>query len=247
MDRMRAQSLKHGTRIETETVEAVDLKRRPLSVTAGGREHYARSLIIAAGATAKRLGITGEDRYWQKGMSACAVCDGALPIFRGKPLVVIGGGDTACEEASFLTRFASRVFILHRRDQLRASKAMQKRVMENPKIEIVWNTVATEAVGREFLTGVRTRNARSGDTGLIEASGLFYAIGHQPNTAFLGGQLETDDAGYLVMPVPGSARTKVPGVFACGDVQDKVYRQAVTAAGSGCAAALECERWLAEN
>ena len=247
MDRMRAQSIRYGARIETETVERVDLKGPPFTVVAAGRELQAKSLIIATGATAKRLGIAGEDRYWQKGMSACAVCDGALPVFRNKPLVVIGGGDTACEEASFLTRFGSRVYILHRRDQLRASKAMQKRVMENSKIEIVWNTVAVEAVGKEFLTAVRTKNTKTGDLGMIEASGLFYAIGHEPNTAFLAGQLETDDTGYLVMPKPGSPRTRVPGVFACGDVQDKVYRQAVTAAGSGCAAALECERWLSEN
>lgn len=247
MDRMKAQSIRHGARVETETVERVDLKGPPFTVFAGGREIRTRALIIATGATAKRLGIAGEDKYWQKGMSACAVCDGALPVFRSKPLVVIGGGDTACEEASFLTRFASRVFMLHRRDQLRASRAMQKRVMENPKIEIVWNTVAIEAVGREFLTGVRTRNTRSGEQGMIEASGLFYAIGHEPNTAFLGGQLETDASGYLVMPRPGSTQTRVAGVFACGDVQDRVYRQAVTAAGSGCSAALECERWLAER
>ncbi len=247
MDRMKAQSIRHGARIETETVERVDLKGPPFTVVAGGREFFARSLIIATGATAKRLGIPGEDKYWQKGISACAVCDGALPVFRNKPLVVIGGGDTACEEATYLTRFASRVHMLHRRDELRASKAMQKRVLENPKIEVVWNTVAVEAVGGEFLTAVKTRNTRTNDQGTIEASGLFYAIGHEPNTAFLEGQLETDDSGYLVMPRPGSTRTRVAGVFACGDVQDRVYRQAVTAAGSGCAAALECERWLAEN
>jgi len=247
MDKMRAQSVRYGTRIETETVERVDLKGSPFKVYAGGREYLSKSLIIATGATAKRLGIPGEDRYWQKGMSACAVCDGALPVFRNRPLVVIGGGDTACEEASFLTRFGSRVYILHRRDRLRASKAMQKRVMANPKIEIVWNTVATEAVGKDFLTGVRTRNTQTGQERLIEASGLFYAIGYEPNTLFLEGQLETDETGYLVMPVAGSSRTEIPGVFACGDVQDKVYRQAVTAAGSGCAAALECERWLADS
>jgi thioredoxin reductase (NADPH) len=247
MERMRAQSLRYGARIETETVERVDLSGRPFKVFAAGQELHARSLIIATGATAKRLGVRGEDRYWQKGMSACAVCDGALPVFRNKPLVVVGGGDTACEEASFLTRFGSRVYMLHRRDRLRASNVLQKRVLENPKIEILWNTTVTEAVGKEFLTAVRTRNTRTGEEGLIEASGLFYAIGHQPNTEFLGGQLETDESGYLVMPHPGSPETRIAGVFACGDVQDKIYRQAVTAAGSGCAAALECERWLSDN
>jgi thioredoxin reductase (NADPH) len=247
MDRLKAQSVKYGTRIETETVERVELARRPFKVHAGDRVFETRSLIIATGATAKRLGMPGEDAYWQKGMSACAVCDGALPIFRNKPLVVIGGGDTACEEATFLTHFGSTVIMLHRRGELRASKAMQKRVMENPKIRIMWNTIAIEAVGDAFLTGVRTRNTQTGAEGLVEARGLFYAIGHEPNTAFLQGQLETDETGYLVMPRPGSTATRIPGVFACGDVQDMVYRQAVTAAGSGCAAALECERWLAEQ
>jgi thioredoxin reductase (NADPH) len=180
-------------------------------------------------------------------MSACAVCDGALPIFRDKPLVVIGGGDSAAEEASFLTKFGSTVFLLHRRDELRASKAMQKRVLENEKIQVVWNTVATEVVGEQFLTGVKTKNVKTDEEGLIDVSGLFYAIGHTPNTAFLGGQLETDESGYLVMPEPGSTRTAVAGVFACGDVQDRVYRQAITAAGSGCMAALEAERYLAEQ
>jgi thioredoxin reductase (NADPH) len=247
MDRLKAQSVKYGTRIETETVERVELARRPFKVSAGDRVFESRSLIIATGATAKRLGIPGEDTYWQKGMSACAVCDGALPIFRNKPLVVIGGGDTACEEATFLTHFGSTVIMLHRRGELRASKAMQKRVLANPKIRIMWNTVAIEAVGDVFLTGVRTRNTQTGAEGLVEARGLFYAIGHEPNTAFLQGQLETDETGYLIMPRPGSTATRIPGVFACGDVQDMVYRQAVTAAGSGCAAALECERWLAEQ
>lgn len=246
MIRMREQAVKYGTRIVTETVERVDLSGPPHKVVAAGKEYSARSVVIATGATARRLAIPGEEGYWQKGISACAVCDGALPIFRQKSLVVIGGGDTACEEASFLTKFASKVYMLHRRDELRASKAMQKRVLENPKIEVVWNTVAVEAVGETFLSGVKARNVKTGEERLIEASGLFYAIGHTPNTGFLGGQLATDEVGYLVLPQPGSTGTAVAGVFACGDVQDRVFRQAVTAAGSGCMAALEAERYLSE-
>lgn len=246
MDRMRAQSVRYGTVIQTETVTRVDLSGPPHKVYVDEREFLARAVIIATGATAKRLHIPGEESYWQKGISACAVCDGALPIFRDKPLVVIGGGDTAAEESTFLTKFGSKVYVLHRRDELRASKTMQKRMMDNEKIEVVWNTVATEAVGDKFLTGVRTENTKTGEEGRIEATGLFYAIGHKPNTEFLGGQLETDESGYLVMPYPGSTRTNREGVFAAGDVQDRVYRQAVTAAGSGCMAALEAERYLSE-
>lgn len=245
MDKMRAQSEHYGARIVTETVTSVDLSSRPYKVSVDGRDYYTSSLIVATGATAKRLNLPGEETYWQKGMSACAVCDGALPVFRNQPLVVIGGGDTACEEATFLTKFGSTVYMLVRRDEMRASKAMQNRVNNNPKIKIMWNTVATEVVGEQFLTGVRTRNVKTDEEQLLDARGLFYAIGHDPNTAFLGGQLKTDDTGYLVTK-PDSTVTDVPGVFACGDVKDKVYRQAVTAAGSGCMAALEAERYLGE-
>ncbi len=246
MDKMRAQSVKYGTRIKTETVSSVDLSSRPYKVTVDGTEYQTRSLIIATGATAKRLQLPGEQDYWQKGISACAVCDGALPVFRNQPLVVIGGGDTACEEATFLTKFGSTVIMLVRRDEMRASKAMQNRVNKNEKIQIMWNTVATEAVGEQFLTGVRVKNVKSGEEKLIEARGLFYAIGHEPNTAFLDSQLKMDETGYLITK-PDSTATEVEGVFACGDVKDKVFRQAVTAAGSGCKAALEAERFLGDE
>ena len=174
------------------------------------------------------------------------MCDGALPVFRGKRLVVVGGGDTAAEEATFLTRYASSVTMLVRRDRMRASKAMQQRVFANDKIEVAWNTVLTEVLGDELVAGVGTRNVKSGAAGELQAGGLFFAIGHEPNTAFLAGQLETDATGYLVTPGDSTVTSK-PGVFACGDVQDKVYRQAVTAAGSGCMAAMEAERYLGEH
>ena len=245
MDRMRQQSVNCGARIRTETVDRVDLSARPFVVYSGGSEYPTRTLIIATGATAKRLDLPGEVLYWQKGISACAVCDGALPIYRNRPLVVIGGGDTACEEASYLSKYGSTVTMLVRRDVLRASKAMQHRVFNNPKITIMWNTEAEEAIGSAVLTGVRVRNNATGDEQIIEAGGLFYAIGHQPNTDFLESQLEADDVGYLITE-PDSTRTHVAGVFACGDVRDKVYRQAVTAAGSGCMAAMEAEHFLVD-
>ena len=257
MDRMRGQSVRLGVRIETETVESVDLSGNPKSVVVGTGDsavtYQAHTVIIATGATAKRLHIDGEDELWQKGISACAVCDGALPMYRDNPMVVIGGGDTACEEAAYLSKFGSEIHMLVRRDVLRASKAMQKRILENPKVTVHWNTNAIEAVagepnafGHRFLGAIRTRNNKTGEESEITASGLFYAVGHTPNTAFLGGQLATDDTGYL-KTVPESTATEIPGVFACGDVKDKVYRQAVTAAGSGCMAALEAERWLGEE
>ncbi len=243
MARMRQQSIHCGARIETVTVERVDLRSRPFKIFAGTENVEAKTVIIATGATAKRLNIPGEDKLWQKGISACAVCDGGLPIFRNKILVVIGGGDTACEEALYLTKFAGRLVMLVRRDVLRASKAMQERVRSDKKIEIKWNTNPLEALGDKFLTGIKIRDNKTGEESIVEANGLFYAIGHQPNTAFLKGQLELDDVGYI-KTVPGTTRTSVEGVFACGDVQDRVYRQAVTAAGSGCMAALDVERYL---
>jgi thioredoxin reductase (NADPH) len=243
MELMRAQSARFGTRIETETVESVDFSKRPFTVKTAEREVKAKTVIIATGATAKRLNLPGEDRLWQQGISACAVCDGALPIFRGKPLVVIGGGDTASEEANYLTKFGSKVYVVHRRGELRASKIMAQRLLDNPKVEMVWHSESVEAVGDKFLTGVKVKNVNTGADRLLEAAGLFYAIGHVPNTGFLGGQLKLDETGY-VMTVPGTTQTSVPGVFACGDVQDKVWRQAVTAAGTGCMSALEAERFL---
>ncbi len=245
MERMREQSVKCGTRIETVTVDRVDLRSRPFKVFAGSKTLETKALIIATGATAKRMNVPGEEKLWQKGISACAVCDGALPIFRNKVLAVVGGGDSALEEATFLTKYASKVLLLVRRDALRASKTMQERVFANKKIEILWSTVLLEVIGEKNITGLKVRNLKTNKDHTLEAGGLFYAIGHIPNTAFLGGQLELDETGY-VRTSPGATRTNVEGVFACGDVQDKIYRQAVTAAGSGCMAALEAERYLSE-
>lgn len=247
MDRMRKQSETYGTRILTETIDKADLSEWPYTVyTDGGTAYRAKALIVATGAIAKRMHLPGEETYWQRGISACAVCDGALPIFRDKPLVVIGGGDSACEEGSFLTKFGSSVTILVRRDEMRASKTMQHRVFNNEKINVMWNTVATEVVGDgNVLTGVKVHNKETGEDSTVEAKGLFYAIGHTPNTAFLGDQLKMDETGYLHTE-PTSTRTSLPGVFACGDVQDRVYRQAVTAAGTGCMAALDAEHYLTE-
>jgi thioredoxin reductase (NADPH) len=246
MYRMRAQSEHCGTRIETKTVDRVDFTSSPFKVFVGDRIVLARSIIIATGATAKRLGVPGEDLFWQKGISACAVCDGGLPIFRNKPLVVVGGGDTAAEEACYLSKFASSVILLVRGDAMRASKAMQERVFQNPKITIHWNSELVSAHGDTLLTHVKIINNKTNETSDIPANGTFYAIGHQPNTSFLGGQLALDSSGYIVT-TPGTTHTSIEGVFACGDVQDKVYRQAITAAGTGCMAALEAERWLAEH
>ncbi|KAJ2634152.1 thioredoxin-disulfide reductase [Coemansia sp. RSA 1286] len=249
-DKYREQSTRFGTKIETETITKVDLSSRPFKLWREDAEDQdpdtCDTLIVATGATAKRLHIKGEDEYWQRGMSACAVCDGAAPLFRNKPLVVIGGGDSACEEATFLTKYASHVYIAVRRDVFRASNIMAKRAMNHPKITVLWNTHVTEAKGNgKVLTQVELKDAKTGATRDLDVSGLFYAIGHTPNTAFLGGQLDTDETGYLVVQ-PGTSKTKIPGVFAAGDVQDKHYRQAITAAGSGCMAALDAEKYLEE-
>lgn len=243
MERMRRQSLKCGARIETLTIEKVDLNQQPFKVFAGTSIVETKVLLIATGATAKRMFVPGEERLWQKGISACAVCDGALPIFRNKNLVVVGGGDSAVEEATYLTKFASKVTLLVRRDVLRASKVMQERILSNSKIKILWNTVLLEVVGDTKLTAVKIKNIKTNQESILEGGGLFYAIGHVPNTAFLNGQIELDEAGYIKTK-PGTTQTNINGVFACGDVQDKIYRQAVTAAGSGCMAALDAERFL---
>lgn len=245
MMQMRQQSLNSGAEIQTLTVDSVDLSSKPFKVNVGNDTYTADSLIIATGATAKRMGLKGEAEFWQKGISACAICDGGLPIFRNKKIVVIGGGDAAMEEAIHLTHFASEVVVLVRKDTLRASKAMQERALNNPKITFMRNTEAEEALGDKFLTGVSIFNNKTREKSLIECSGLFYAIGHQPNTAFLNGQLELDETGYIKTQ-PGTAQTSVAGVFAAGDVQDKKYRQAITSAGSGCMAALEAEKYLQE-
>ncbi len=248
MDRFRAQSIRFGTTIHTETVNEVDLSQRPFRYKTDEQEGTADSLIIATGATAKRLEIPGanDGELWQRGISACAVCDGALPAFRDQPLVVIGGGDSAMEEATFLTKYGSKVYIVHRRDELRASKIMQQRALDNPKIEFLWSSAVTQALGKEYLEAVRIKNLKNNEERELEAAGLFFAIGHLPNTSFLNGQLDTDDQGYLITK-SDSTQTKVPGVFAAGDVQDKKWRQAVTAAGTGCMAALEAEAFLAHG
>ncbi len=243
---MREQSINCGTQIYTKTIDSVDLSKRPFKVTGSFGDVFAHTLIIATGATAKRLFLKGEDEYWQKGISACAVCDGGLPIFRDKPLVVIGGGDSAVEEATYLTKFASKVTMLVRKDHLRASKVMQDRALNNEKIDILWNTEAEEVLGEQLMTQITIKNNQTLKSNTIDANGLFYAIGHEPNTAFLNGQLMTDDTGYLI--TKGSSMiTSVPGVFACGDVQDKIYRQAISAAGTGCMAALDAERLLTDE
>jgi thioredoxin reductase (NADPH) len=247
-DRFRAQSVRFGTEIHTETIVEVDLSKRPFRFRSEEREGAAECLIIATGATAKRLPIpgAGDEELWQKGVSACAVCDGALPIFRNKPLVVVGGGDSAMEEATFLTKFASKVYVVHRRDELRASKIMQDRALNNPKIEFLWSHGVTGALGSDFLERVEVTDLKTNTPREVEAAGLFFAIGHKPNTGFLGGQLETDEQGYIVTKADSTA-TSVDGVFAAGDVQDKKWRQAITAAGTGCMAALEAEHWLSAN
>ncbi len=246
MDKMREQSAACGTRILTETVDSVDLSKRPFRLMAAGKEYTAKALIIATGATAKRMDLPGEERLWQKGVSACAVCDGALPFFRNKVLVVVGGGDSAVEEATHLTKFASKVIMLVRRDVLRASKVMQERARQNAKIEIKYNAVPVEILGEKSVTGIMVQDTKTEAVSLLDAGGLFYAIGHVPNTSFLEGQLDLDETGYI-KTIPGTTNTSVEGVFAAGDVQDKVYRQAITSAGTGCMAALDAERFLSEH
>lgn len=251
MDLFRAQSIRFGTKILTETVSKIDLSNRPFKYWREGHEseepETADSIIIATGASARRLNLPGEDTYWQSGISACAVCDGAVPIFRDKPLAVVGGGDSACEEATYLTKYASKVFVLVRRDQLRASKVMAKRLMNHPKVTILWNTIPVEAKGDgNLLNSLVVQDTKTGEQRTIDINGLFYAIGHEPATALVRGQLKTDEDGYICTK-PGTSETSIPGVFAAGDVQDKKYRQAITSAGTGCIAALECERFLAEE
>lgn len=245
MGNFRSQAARFGTKILTEDAISVDLTKRPFTVKGSSTSVQAEALIIATGATAKRLEIpgAGDGEFWQKGVTACAVCDGAAPIFKNKPLYVIGGGDSAVEEAIFLTKYGSKVYIVHRRDQFRASKIMAERALKHPKIEVLWNSVIDKISGDQVVKKVLLKNLASGKNEEREAGGVFFAIGHQPNTGFLQGQLETTETGYLVVR-PGSTYTNVEGVFAAGDVQDHVYRQAVTAAGSGCMAALDAERWL---
>ena len=246
MQLFRKQSERFGTEMVQEDVIEADLSKSPFTLKTENREVKAHSVIISTGATAKRMGVPNEEKMWNNGMSACAVCDGALPMFRNQPLMVIGGGDTAVEEASYLTKFGSVVYMVHRRDVLRASKIMQERALKNSKLEIIWDSVLEDAVGADYVTGARIKNIKTNETREIEAAGIFYAIGHTPNTAIFKGQLELDSAGYIKI-TPGTQETSVEGVFAAGDVHDHKYRQAITAAGTGCAAALEAERWLAEK
>jgi len=247
-ERFRAQSVRFGTRIFTETVNEIDLSKRPFRFKTDEQEGEARAVIIATGATAKRDDVPGtrDNELWQKGVSACAVCDGALPMFRGKPLFVVGGGDSAMEEATFLTKFASKVYIVHRRDELRASAIMQARARENSKVEFLLSSQVVAVEGGHSVEQVRVKDLKAGGEKAYPAAGLFFAIGHVPNTAFLKGQIKTDDTGYI-LTVPGTTQTNVPGVFAAGDCQDKKYRQAITAAGTGCMAALEAEHFLASH
>ncbi|KAB2001956.1 hypothetical protein ERO13_D11G030500v2 [Gossypium hirsutum] len=249
MERCRNQSLRFGTTIFTETVNKVDFSSSPFKIFADSKTVLADSVIVATGAVAKRLNFPGSGDglggFWNRGISACAVCDGAAPIFREKPLAVIGGGDSAMEESTFLTKYGSKVYIIHRRDTFRASKIMQNRVISNPKIEVIWNSVVVEAYGDRVLGGLKVKNLVTEEVSDLKVNGLFFAIGHEPATKFLGGQLELDSDGYVVTK-PGTTQTSVHGVFAAGDVQDKKYRQAVTAAGTGCMAALEAEHYLQE-
>ena len=244
MELFRKQAERFGTRIVNGEVRSVDLGKRPFRCDVDGNVYEARTLIIASGASARWLGIASEKRLMGHGVSACATCDGFF--FKDKEIVVVGGGDTAMEEATFLTKFASRVTVVHRRDSLRASKIMQDKARKNPKIKFVFDSVIEEVLGDSKVTGVRLKNLKTGKTADMECSGLFIAIGHQPNTALFGKQLEADEAGYLKVQ-PGGTRTSIPGVFAAGDVADKRYRQAVTAAGTGCMAALDAERFLEEE
>jgi len=250
MERMKAQAERFGTRVVTENIDTVDFSSRPFVLTSsGGSRIVASAVIVATGARANWLGLSSEERLARTGggVSSCAVCDGALPAFRNQRLVVVGGGDSAMEEALYLTKFASEVVIVHRRDSFRASKVMADRVLAHPKIHVEWNAQVTEVLGDDFITGVRVIDAVSGETRDIACGGMFVAIGHTPNTSFLGGQLALHENGYVVTPDSWRTTTSVEGVFACGDVMDSYYRQAVTAAGTGCMAALEAERWLAHH
>jgi thioredoxin reductase (NADPH) len=244
MEMFQEQAERFGARILMEDVTRVDLSRRPFAVESEDHRFTADALIIATGASARWLGIPSEQQLLNRGVSACATCDGAL--YRGKEMAVVGGGDTAMEEALFLTRFASKVTVIHRRDQLRASRIMQDRAFRNEKIEFLWDSVVNEVVGEEYLTAVRVENRKTGVTRELPVEALFMAIGHKPNTDLVRGQLELDDVGYVKVE-PGSSRTSVSGVFGCGDVMDPTYRQAITAAGTGCMAAIDAERWLAEQ
>lgn len=241
MEEMRGQAERFGTRFVRRNVTKVDLSSRPFKVWDADKLHLAHTLIVSTGASARYLGLPSERLFYNKGVSACATCDGAF--FRNMEVAVVGGGDTAMEEANFLTRFASRVYIIHRRDQFRASKIMADKALKNPKIQVIWDTAVEEIVGEQFVTGLKIKNLKTGEQKNLAVQGLFLAIGHKPNTELFNGVLELDETGYIKTK-PHSSYTSVEGVFAAGDVQDHVYRQAITAAGTGCMAAIDAERWL---
>lgn len=241
MEHFRAQAERFGTRLVRRHVTKVDLSSRPFKVYQGDQSYLTKSLIVATGASAKYLGIPSEKKFFNKGVSACATCDGAF--FKGVPVAVVGGGDTAMEEATFLTRFASKVYLIHRREVFRASKFMLERARKNPKIEMILNTAVEEVQGDQFVNALLLKDVNNGTTKKLEVGGLFIAIGHKPNNDLFVGKLDMDPTGYIKTK-PHSSYTNIEGVFACGDVQDHIYRQAITAAGSGCMAAIDCERWL---
>jgi len=244
---MRMQAERFGARFAMEDVTEVELDKRPFLISVmSGASHETEALVIATGATARRLPLESEKRLWGRGISACAVCDGALPVFRNKGLAVIGGGDSAVEEALHLTQFGSKVYLIHRRDELRASRIMQKRAQEHPKITILWNRVVEEFIGEQMLSGIRLKDTQTGEESVLPVAGAFQAIGHIPNTRYLTGDIKLDDAGYIVT-APDSTVTSIEGAFAAGDVRDPRFRQAITAAASGCMAAIEAERWLEER
>ena len=248
MQRFREQAARFGTDFLTEDVLSVDLSSKTFVVEGKKTTVQADTIIIATGATAKRLDVrgAGDGELWQKGVTACAVCDGAMPLFRNGELYVVGGGDSACEEAMFLTKYGKKVYLVHRRDELRASKIMAARTIDHPKIEVLWNSVVDEVKGSNKVEEVILKDTVTGETRSRPANGLFFAVGHTPSVAFLNGQLDLDDHGYIKVKA-GTTKTNVEGVFACGDVQDSEYRQAITAAGTGCMAALEAERWISAN
>ncbi|MEZ2320345.1 MAG: thioredoxin-disulfide reductase [Microcoleus sp.] len=243
MDRMKAQAVRWGAELYTEDVTFVDFSQRPFTVRSEDREIKTHTIVIATGATAKRLHLPSEEKYWNLGISACAICDGATPIFKNVELAVVGGGDTAAEEGVYLTKYGSHVHMLVRSSSMRASKAMQDRVLNNPRITVHWNTEPVDVYGNGKLEGIAVRNTETGTESNLPVNGLFYAIGHTPNTGLFQGQLELDKIGYI-RPKHGSVETSVEGVYAVGDVQDHEFRQAITAAGSGCMGAMLAERWL---
>jgi thioredoxin reductase (NADPH) len=245
MTRMQKQAERFGARVSFGTVEQVDFSKRPFALTVDGEKIGVETVIIATGASHRHLGVPGEDLLETKGVTYCATCDGALPIFRNQPLVVVGGGDSACEEALYLTRFGSEILLVHRRDALRASKIMSDRALSNPKIKPVWDSAVMEVLDAKLdkVTGVKLKNLKTGAETILNCAGVFIAIGHSPNTDIFKGQIEMDANGFIV-PKEGTM-TNVPGVFVAGDCADQVYRQAITAAGAGCAAAIDAERFLA--